>query len=148
MQIELLKLHSWLKDAGEKLVIVFEGRDAAGKGGTIRRLTEHLNPRGTTVVALEKPNERGQKELHMGGRPRAVARHASILKPRSDLRSMGSDVGSRPEVEPVEHRRSVTSAEERLDVGVEASIHGRTARGAGSGRTVACPARGGFSASR
>jgi polyphosphate kinase 2 len=58
LQIELLKLQNWIKTRGERLVIVFEGRDAAGKGGTIKRFTEHLNPRGARVVALEKPSER------------------------------------------------------------------------------------------
>ncbi|HLL68319.1 MAG TPA: polyphosphate kinase 2 [Micromonosporaceae bacterium] len=58
LQIELLKLQYWVKDTGERLVILFEGRDAAGKGGTIKRFMEHLNPRGSRVVALEKPNER------------------------------------------------------------------------------------------
>ncbi|GIF12444.1 polyphosphate kinase 2 [Actinoplanes teichomyceticus] len=58
LQIELLKLQNWCKDTGERLVILFEGRDAAGKGGTIKRFMEHLNPRGASVVALEKPNER------------------------------------------------------------------------------------------
>jgi polyphosphate kinase 2 len=58
LQIELLKLQEWIKDTGERLVIVFEGRDAAGKGGTIKRFMEHLNPRGARVVALAKPNER------------------------------------------------------------------------------------------
>ena len=58
LQIELLKLQEWIKDTGERLVIVFEGRDAAGKGGTIKRFMEHLNPRGARVVALNKPNER------------------------------------------------------------------------------------------
>jgi polyphosphate kinase 2 len=58
LQIELLKLQYWCKDTGERLVILFEGRDAAGKGGTIKRFMEHLNPRGASVVALEKPNER------------------------------------------------------------------------------------------
>jgi polyphosphate kinase 2 len=58
LQIELLKLQNWVKDSGERLVILFEGRDAAGKGGTIKRFMEHLNPRGARVVALEKPNER------------------------------------------------------------------------------------------
>lgn len=57
-QIELLKLQSWVKESGQRIVIVFEGRDAAGKGGTIKRFTEHLNPRGARVVALEKPTER------------------------------------------------------------------------------------------
>ncbi|MBW8487189.1 polyphosphate kinase 2 [Actinomadura sp. PM05-2] len=58
LQIELLKLQSWVKGTGQRLVILFEGRDAAGKGGTIKRFTEHLNPRGARVVALEKPTER------------------------------------------------------------------------------------------
>ncbi len=62
LQIELLKLQRWVKDAGKKIVALFEGRDAAGKGGTIKRFMEHLNPRGARVVALEKPTEaeRGQ----------------------------------------------------------------------------------------
>ncbi|MEU5532411.1 polyphosphate kinase 2 [Streptomyces sp. NPDC020362] len=61
-QTELLKLQSWIKETGCRLVVVFEGRGAAGKGGTIKRFTEHLNPRGARVVALEKPTEceRGQ----------------------------------------------------------------------------------------
>ncbi|GII21485.1 polyphosphate kinase 2 [Planosporangium mesophilum] len=58
LQIELLKLQRWIKESGEKLVILFEGRDAAGKGGTIKRFMEHLNPRGARVVALTKPSER------------------------------------------------------------------------------------------
>ena len=58
VQIELLKLQAWVKATGQKVVIVFEGRDAAGKGGTIKRFTEHLNPRGSHVVALEKPTDR------------------------------------------------------------------------------------------
>ncbi len=58
LQVELLKLQSWVKEKGQKIVILFEGRDAAGKGGTIRRFMEHLNPRGARVVALEKPTER------------------------------------------------------------------------------------------
>jgi polyphosphate kinase 2 len=62
LQVELLKLQSWVKRTGQKVVILFEGRDAAGKGGTIKRFMEHLNPRGANVVALEKPSEleRGQ----------------------------------------------------------------------------------------
>jgi polyphosphate kinase 2 len=57
LQIELVKLQNWVKDTGQRIVIVFEGRDAAGKGGTIKRFTEHLNPRGSRVVALVKPTE-------------------------------------------------------------------------------------------
>jgi polyphosphate kinase 2 len=58
LQIELLKLQNWVKESGNRIVILFEGRDAAGKGGTIKRFMEHLNPRGAQVVALEKPSER------------------------------------------------------------------------------------------
>ena len=62
LQVELLKLQAWVKESGQRVVVLFEGRDAAGKGGTIRRFMEHLNPRGARVVALEKPTEeeRGQ----------------------------------------------------------------------------------------
>ena len=58
LQAELLKAQNWVKESGEKIVLLFEGRDAAGKGGTIKRFMEHLNPRGARIVALEKPNER------------------------------------------------------------------------------------------
>jgi len=58
LQIELLKFQSWVKETGERVVILFEGRDAAGKGGTIKRFMEHLNPRGARVVTMEKPSPR------------------------------------------------------------------------------------------
>lgn len=62
LQIELSKVQSWALDTDQKIVLIFEGRDAAGKGGTIKRFREHLNPRTARVVALPKPNnmERGQ----------------------------------------------------------------------------------------
>ncbi|MFO0553435.1 MAG: polyphosphate kinase 2 [Polyangiaceae bacterium] len=62
LQVELLKLQAWVKETGQRVVVLFEGRDAAGKGGAIKRVMEHLNPRGARVVALEKPSveERGQ----------------------------------------------------------------------------------------
>ena len=56
LQVELLKLQAWVKETGNRLIILFEGRDAAGKGGAIKRMMEHMNPRGARVVALEKPN--------------------------------------------------------------------------------------------
>ncbi|MEU7747789.1 polyphosphate kinase 2 [Nonomuraea sp. NPDC049158] len=65
LQIELLKLQYWVKANGQRLVILFEGRDAAGKGGTIKRFMEHLNPRGATVVALEKPSERERTQWYL-----------------------------------------------------------------------------------
>jgi polyphosphate kinase 2 len=57
LQIELLKMQNYVKDTGKKVLMIFEGRDAAGKGGTIKRITEHLNPRGARVVALDKPSD-------------------------------------------------------------------------------------------
>lgn len=62
LQVELVKLQRWVQDKGKRIAIILEGRDAAGKGGTIRRFTEHLNPRSMRVVALPKPTlqERGQ----------------------------------------------------------------------------------------
>ena len=62
LQVELLKVQQWVKDTDQKIVILFEGRDAAGKGGTINRFMEHMNPRAARVVALNKPSEteRGQ----------------------------------------------------------------------------------------
>src|ERR1041385_468321 len=64
LQIELLKLQSWVKVTGARIVVLFEGRDAAGKGGTIKRFMEHLNPRGARVVALEKPSERESSQWY------------------------------------------------------------------------------------
>ncbi len=58
LQVELLKFQNHIKEKGLKILMIFEGRDAAGKGGTIKRITEHLNPRGARVVALEKPSEK------------------------------------------------------------------------------------------
>lgn len=57
LQIELLKMQNHVKDSGKKVLMIFEGRDAAGKGGTIKRITEHLNPRGARVIALDKPSD-------------------------------------------------------------------------------------------
>ncbi|MFH8241167.1 polyphosphate kinase 2 [Streptomyces sp. NPDC018321] len=58
LQIELLKMQRWVKETGQRIVVLCEGRDAAGKGGTIQRFTERLNPRGARVVALDKPTDR------------------------------------------------------------------------------------------
>ena len=64
LQIELLKLQTHIKETGQKLIIIFEGRDAAGKGGAIKRFMEHLNPRGARTVALEKPTEKEQTQWY------------------------------------------------------------------------------------
>ena len=62
LQVELLKAQDWVKATGQKIVLIFEGRDAAGKGGAIKRFTEHLNPRGARIVALEKPTNKEQSQ--------------------------------------------------------------------------------------
>lgn len=64
LQVELLKLQSWVQETGQRVVIVFEGRDAAGKGGAIKRFLEHLNPHYARVVALPKPTEREDEEYY------------------------------------------------------------------------------------
>jgi polyphosphate kinase 2 len=64
LQVELLKLQNWVKETGERIIVLFEGRDAAGKGGTIKRFMEHLNPRGARIVALEKPSERERSQWY------------------------------------------------------------------------------------
>jgi polyphosphate kinase 2 len=63
-QVELLKAQRWIKESGERIILMFEGRDAAGKGGTIKRFMEHLNPRGARVIALEKPSERERSQWY------------------------------------------------------------------------------------
>jgi polyphosphate kinase 2 len=64
LQVELLKVQNWVRETGQRIVVLFEGRDAAGKGGTIKRFMEHLNPRAAHIVALEKPSEREQGEWY------------------------------------------------------------------------------------
>ena len=64
LQIELVKFQSWVKETGQRVAIVFEGRDAAGKGGTIKRFRENLNPRGARVVALSKPSDVEQSQWY------------------------------------------------------------------------------------
>jgi polyphosphate kinase len=64
LQVELLKFQNWTTDTGTKHVLLFEGRDAAGKGGTIKRFTEHMNPRYARVVALTKPSDREQSQWY------------------------------------------------------------------------------------
>ena len=64
LQLELVRLQYWVKQQGLKVVLIFEGRDAAGKGGTIKRITEPLNPRGATVVALPAPSDRERTQWY------------------------------------------------------------------------------------
>ena len=59
-----MKMAEWIKDSGSRLVVIFEGRDAAGKGGTIKRMTEYLNPRIARIVALPVPTEREKSQWY------------------------------------------------------------------------------------
>jgi polyphosphate kinase len=94
LQVELVKLQNWVKSVGEHIVIVFEGRDAAGKGGTIKRFTEHLNPRGATVVALTKPSEREQTQWYF-------QRYAPHLPAAGEIVMFDRSWYNRAGVEPV-----------------------------------------------
>jgi len=64
LQVELVKMQYWVKHVGTRLILLFEGRDAAGKGGTIKRITEPLNPRGCNVVALGTPSDRQRTQWY------------------------------------------------------------------------------------
>ena len=64
LHVELLKMQNWVKDQGERILVINEGRDAAGKGGTIKRFVEHMNPRGARVVALDKPSDRERTQWY------------------------------------------------------------------------------------
>src|SRR6185369_1361155 len=65
LQVELCRLQDWVKETGEKVIIIFEGRDAAGKGGTIKALTERVSPRVFRVVALPAPSDREKTQMYM-----------------------------------------------------------------------------------
>ncbi len=86
LQIELVKPQSWVRESGERVALVFEGRDAAGKGGAIKRFTEHLNPRFARVVALTKPNETEQG--------RSANRRIEIVLHPKDLSKITGQLGS------------------------------------------------------
>ncbi|WP_084572620.1 polyphosphate kinase 2 [Methylocapsa aurea] len=94
LQIELVKMLDWVKREGERIVIIFEGRDAAGKGGTIQRLTEHLNPRSVRVVALPRPTERETGQWYF-------QRYAEHLPPRGEIAIFDRSWYNRAAVEPV-----------------------------------------------
>lgn len=78
LQVELVKLQRWVQNTGGRIAILVEGRDAAGKGGTIRRLTEHLNPRAMRVVALPKPISSSGSLSQRKSRPGALKRDDKI----------------------------------------------------------------------
>jgi polyphosphate kinase 2 len=94
LQVELLKFQNHVKDKGLKILMIFEGRDAAGKGGTIKRITEHLNPRGARVVALEKPTEREKTEWYF-------QRYAKHLPSAGEIVLFDRSWYNRAMVEPV-----------------------------------------------
>ncbi len=79
LQVELLKVQDWVKAKNRKIVVLFEGRDAAGKGGTIKRFTEHLNPRGARVVALDKPTAGERTEWYFQRYIRHLPRGGEIV---------------------------------------------------------------------
>lgn len=94
LQIELLQMQSWVRDTGHKVVVLFEGRDAAGKGGTIKRFMEHLDPRGAQVVALGVPTEREKGEWFF-------QRYVRHLPTRGEITFFDRSWYNRAVVEPV-----------------------------------------------
>ena len=94
LQIELLKLQTWVKATDARVVLLFEGRDAAGKGGTIKRFTEHLNPRGALVVALDRPTERERTQWYF-------QRYATHLPAGGEIVLFDRSWYNRAGVEPV-----------------------------------------------
>ena len=104
LQTELLKYQNYVKEKGLKVLMIFEGRDAAGKGGTIKRIIEHLNPRGARIVALEKPNDKERTQWYF-------QRYVSHLPSAGEIvlfdRSWYNRAGVEPVMEfctPEEHR--------------------------------------------
>lgn len=94
LQIELVKLQRWVQEKGKRIAILFEGRDAAGKGGTIRRFTEHLNPRAMRVVALPKPTEEERGQWYF-------QRYTKVLPNRGEIVFFDRSWYNRAVVEPV-----------------------------------------------
>ena len=84
LQIELLKMQLWVKETGQKVLIIFEGRDAAGKGGAIKRFNEHLNPRGARTVALEKPTEEEASQWYF----QCYIQHLEFMRETPELERM------------------------------------------------------------
>jgi polyphosphate kinase 2 len=94
LQVELLKYQNYVKEKGLKVIMIFEGRDAAGKGGTIKRITEHLNPRGARIVALAKPNEQERTQWYF-------QRYAEHLPSAGEIVLFDRSWYNRAMVEPV-----------------------------------------------
>lgn len=94
LQVELVKLQEWIKEKSLKVVVIFEGRDAAGKGGTIKRITETLNPRICRIVALAKPTERERSQWYF-------QRYVSQLPAAGEMVLFDRSWYNRPVVEKV-----------------------------------------------
>ena len=94
LQVELLKMQRWVQETGERIVLLFEGRDAAGKGGTIKCFMEHLNPRGATLVALPAPSERERGQWYF-------QRYVQHLPARGEIAFFDRSWYNRAVVEPV-----------------------------------------------
>lgn len=123
LQVELLKLQAWVKETGARVVLVFEGRDAAGKGGTIKRFMEHLNPRGARTVALERPTERELSQWYF-------QRYVTHLPAAGEMVFFDRSWYNRAGVErvmgycsPAEYREFVRSAPQFEQMLVESGIH-------------------------
>jgi polyphosphate kinase 2 len=105
LQGELVKLQEWIRETGQRLVVIFEGRDAAGKGGAIKRVTEYLSPRQTQIVALPSPTERERTQWYF-------QRYVEHLPAGGEIRLFDRSWYNRAGVErvmgyctPEEHRR-------------------------------------------
>jgi len=107
LQIELLKLQRWIKDTKKRLVIIFEGRDAAGKGSTIKRFMEHLNPRSAHVIALDKPTEKEQGQWYF-------QRYVAHLPTQGEIVLFDRSWYNRAGVEPVMGFCSIAQHQEFL----------------------------------
>jgi len=94
LQVELLKLQKWVRDTGERIVMIFEGRDAGGKGGTIKRFMEHMNPRQAHVIALTVPSPREQGQWYF-------QRYISTLPSKGEMALYDRSWYNRGVVEPV-----------------------------------------------
>ena len=122
LQVELLKFQNHVKDKGLKILMIFEGRDAAGKGGTIKRIMEHLNPRGARVVALEKPSDKETTQWYF-------QRYVTHLPAAGEIVMFDRSWYNRSMVEPVmgfcterQHHKFLKDAPEFEDMIVDEGI--------------------------
>jgi len=122
LQVELLKFQNHVKDKGLKILMIFKGRDAAGKGGTIKRITEHLNPRGARVVALEKPSDKETSQWYF-------QRYVTHLPSAGEIVIFDRSWYNRSMVEPVmgfcterQHHKFLKDAPEFEDMIVDEGI--------------------------